>query len=237
MSTYEIASGLTVPLRALFLDAGNTLVFADLARTLAPLAALGLRPTQEQLHAAERAAKKRLDASHAAMPEDHSVDRQFWEIYYTYLLEELGKTDAALCAALGSATRQSANWSRVLPGTREVLQRLKQSYRLGVISNSDGHMADLLHSVGLGDCFESFTDSGVVGYEKPDARIFRAALQSLGVAASESMYIGDVYSVDYLGAKNAGLEAVLLDVAGTYRDSGLPRVESLAELETRLCSR
>ena len=53
-------------------------------------------------------------------------------------------------------------------------------------------------------------------------------------SAAESLYVGDVYSVDYVGARNAGMGAVLLDVAGTYRDRELPRVESLEQLETWL---
>jgi len=47
---------------------------------------------------------------------------------------------------------------------------------------------------------------------------------------AESLYVGDVYSVDYRGAKGAGMDAVLFDVCGAYREKGLPRVESLAEL-------
>ena len=48
---------------------------------------------------------------------------------------------------------------------------------------------------------------------------------------AESLYVGDVYSVDYVGALNAGMDAVLFDVAGAYRGGEFPRVESLAELE------
>lgn len=227
---------MAVPLRVLFFDAGNTLVFADLERTLAPLAGLGLRPAQEQLYAAERAAKKRLDAARAANPEDRSVDQQVWDNYYAHLLEDLGAPDPVLRAALVAATRQSAHWSRVRPGTRAALERLARRFRLGVIANSDGHIAELLHRVGLGDCFASFTDSTLAGFEKPDARIFRAALDSLAARPEESLFVGDIYSVDYMGAQSVGMGAVLMDVAGTYRDTGLPRVESLEELERRLAS-
>jgi FMN phosphatase YigB (HAD superfamily) len=52
--------------------------------------------------------------------------------------------------------------------------------------------------------------------------------------AAESLYVGDVYSVDYVGARQAGMQAVLLDVAGAYRDREFPRVESLAGLESWL---
>ena len=46
--------------------------------------------------------------------------------------------------------------------------------------------------------------------------------------------MGDVYSVDYVGARNAGMEAVLFDVAGAYRHRHEPRVESVEQLETWL---
>jgi FMN phosphatase YigB (HAD superfamily) len=66
--------------------------------------------------------------------------------------------------------------------------------------------------------------------------IFEAALNSLKVAASESLYTGDVYSVDYVGSTNAGMQCVLFDVSGAYRDKGLPRVESIEELESMLAA-
>jgi FMN phosphatase YigB (HAD superfamily) len=56
----------------------------------------------------------------------------------------------------------------------------------------------------------------------------------MNARADESLYVGDVYSVDYLGARNAGMQAVLFDVAGAYRDRDLPRVESLEQLENWL---
>jgi len=46
--------------------------------------------------------------------------------------------------------------------------------------------------------------------------------------------VGDVYSVDYMGATRAGMQAVVFDVAGAYRENGAERVASLEELETML---
>ena len=66
------------------------------------------------------------------------------------------------------------------------------------------------------------------------AEIFQAALATIDARPEESLYVGDVYSVDYVGARNAGMDAVLLDVAGAYRDRDLPRVESLQQLESWL---
>ena len=56
----------------------------------------------------------------------------------------------------------------------------------------------------------------------------------MDAAPEQSLYVGDFYSVDYLGATRAGMQAILFDVSGAYRESGLPRVESLEELENKL---
>ena len=131
-------------------------------------------------------------------------------------------------------TQQSANWDQILPGTRDALERLRQDYALAVISNADGKIDAVLRRCGIADCFESITDSGIVGQEKPHPAIFEAALRAMKADAAESLYVGDVYSVDYVGARNAGMQAVLFDVAGAYREQEFPRVESLAGLQNWL---
>ena len=219
-------------LTTIFFDAGNTLVFANAERTLAPLHGRGVRPQAQQLHAAERQAKAELDRANAGS--GHYTDRQYWDTYYGFLLKSLGIEDTGLHDALVTASRTSGNWDVVRPGTREILLQLARKYRLGVISNSDGGMENLLRNCGLGECFLGYTDSGRVGCEKPHPAIFRAALQQLSAQPESSLYVGDVYSVDYLGATRAGMQAMLFDVSGTYRESGLPRVESLEELRTKL---
>jgi len=219
-------------LTTIFFDAGNTLVFANPERTLAPLHALGVHLKPEQLHAAERQAKTELDRANATPA--RYTDRQYWDTYYSYLLKPLGVGDARLREALVTASRTSGNWDVVRAGTRETLLQLARKYRLGVISNSDGGMEKLLRSCGLGECFLGYTDSGNVGHEKPHPAIFHAALQQLSAQPESSLYVGDVYSVDYVGATRAGMQAMLFDVSGTYRDKGLPRVESLEELSTKL---
>ena len=219
-------------LTAVFFDAGNTLLFPSTELTLAPLQSRRIHPSQEQLYAAERVAKTYLDQ---ALTRGVSVDVQYWDLYYTHLLDELGcDGEGDLKGALVAATRNGINWLQVVPGTREILERLRRRFRLGVISNSDGTIGQALERAGLADCFESVTDSSHVGHEKPDPRIFQAALDSLQVGCEQSIYVGDIYSVDFLGARSAGMSAILMDAAGVYRETGLPRVGSLAELEPML---
>jgi HAD superfamily hydrolase (TIGR01509 family) len=219
------------PVKAIFFDVGNTLLFPDRPRILGPLLQRKLAPSLEMLHAIERKTKKEFDEM---LQHDGKADRSFWYLFYSHLIQELGIDDDRLRDDLVNATRISANWCDIRPGTREILQRMGRRYALAVISNADGKIADVLGRCGIADCFLTITDSGLVGYEKPHPAIFKAALRSVDASAGHSLYVGDVYSVDYLGATGAGMQAILFDVAGAYRESGLPRVESLEDLEERL---
>jgi HAD superfamily hydrolase (TIGR01509 family) len=219
--------------KAIFFDVGNTLLFPNRERILEPLHQRGLVPTDEQLRALERKTKKEFDT---LLEHDGKPDHGFWYLFYSHLFEELAIEDELLRDTLVAATRISANWCDILPGTREILQCLARAHQIGVISNADGKIAEVLAHCGIADCFRTITDSGVVGCEKPHAAIFQAALREMGVPAEDSLYVGDVYSVDYLGATRAGMQAILFDVAGVYRDDDVPRVESLEELKLGLQS-
>ena len=215
--------------RFIFFDVGNTLLFPNRARMLAPLAT-NRHPTIERWQALERRTKQEFDEGMTAGKVDHG----FWWTFHTYLLQELNALDDGVRNILVENTQNSANWDQILPGTREALERIRQHYSIAVISNADGRIDVVLRRCGIVDCFASITDSGIVGHEKPHPAIFEAALRAMKAEPAESLYVGDVYSVDYIGARNVGMEAVLFDVAGAYRDRDLPRVESLAELEVWL---
>ncbi|PYY20290.1 MAG: hypothetical protein DMG60_00860 [Acidobacteria bacterium] len=221
-----------MPIEVVFFDVGNTLLFPDHEKTLSPLWNRGIHPTEAQLFAAERVARQDMDL---IVSQTRKVDQQYWETYYAHLLRTLKVNDISLRLELVSLARTSSNWSRMRPGTIEVLESMKEKFRLAVISNSDGHMAERLATVGLGKYFEHVIDSGNVGYEKPAPQIFQAALAAMGVLADRALYLGDIYSIDYLGAQKVGMSAMLMDVAGVYATRNLPRIESLLDLDQALC--
>jgi HAD superfamily hydrolase (TIGR01509 family) len=195
--------------RFIFFDVGNTLLFPNRARMLAPL------PDDQGVI-------------------DGKVDHGFWWIFHTSLLQERNALDNGVRASLVGNTQNSANWDQILSGTREALDRIRQEYAIAVISNADGKIDAVLRRCGILDCFASITDSGIVGLEKPHPAIFESALREMKAPPAESLYVGDLYSVDYVGATKAGMQAVLFDVAGAYRQREFPRVESLAGLEAWL---
>ena len=217
--------------RFIFFDVGNTLLFPNRARMLAPLPA-EKHPTLPAWQALERRTKQEFDQGLMSGRVDHG----FWWTFHTYLLQQCGSLDDGVRNALIENTQNSANWDQILPGTRDALDRLRRQYSIAVISNADGRIDAVLRRCGICDCFASITDSGNVGHEKPHPAIFAAALREMKADPAESLYVGDVYSVDYVGARNAGMQAVLFDVAGAYLGREFPRVESLNELETWLDS-
>ena len=215
--------------RFIFFDVGNTLLFPNRPRMLAPLPA-NRHPTLAAWQALERRTKQEFDQGMIKGKVDHG----FWWTFHTYLLQELNALDSGVRDALIANTQNSANWDQILPGTRDALARLRRNYAIAVISNADGKIDAVLQRCGIVDCFASITDSGNVGQEKPHPAIFEAALREMKAQPAESLYVGDVYSVDYVGARNAGMQALLFDVAGAYREREFPRVESLADLESWL---
>jgi HAD superfamily hydrolase (TIGR01509 family) len=216
--------------RFIFFDVGNTLLFPNRARILAPLP-VERHPSLTTWQALERRTKQEFDLGMIR----GKVDHNFWWTFHTYLLEQLSAVneplDNGVRDALVENTQKSANWDQIQPGTRDALERLRQQYALAVISNADGRIDAVLRHCGIADCFASITDSGIAGHEKPHPAIFEAALREMKAEAADSLYVGDLYSVDYVGARNAGMQGVLFDVAGAYREREFPRVESLAGLE------
>ena len=223
-------------LKVIFFDVGNTLLFPNRKRIHAPLAERGIVPDSEYLRGLECRTKNRFDGiMTGTITKNGSPDRGFWWMFYSQLLSEIGLKDTdeadAIRDQLVAGIQNSGNWDTIRPGTAEQLHEIGERYRIAVISNADGKITDVLQKCGIANCFRTITDSGLVGYEKPHPEIFRQALKSMNAAPDESLYVGDVYSVDYLGATGAGMQALLMDIPGAYRDKEVPRVESLAELQ------
>src|SRR5262249_28273348 len=128
-------------------------------------------------------------------------------------------------------------WSDVLPGVPDALARLRASgLRIVVISNSDGTAEASLVACGLRALVDAVVDSAVFGVEKPDARIFAHALGLAGIAPSAALHVGDLYAVDVVGARSAGIHPVLLDPYADWPDLGCATAPDLATLATQLTS-
>ncbi len=102
------------------------------------------------------------------------------------------------------------------PCARDALADLKsRGLRLGVITNWDLSARPLLEREGLAPFFEQIVVSSEEGVEKPDPRIFEAALARAGVRAADCIYVGDNYYDDAVGALGVGMAALIVNRFGT----------------------
>jgi len=123
-------------------------------------------------------------------------------------LEHFKVKDARLAKQLEETYMDRCpNRSALNPGVFELLQALRQHYRMHIITNGFLETQTLkLAASGIRPFFDVLLTSEQAGANKPSARIFRHALRSAGAKTSESLMIGDNVVADIAGARNAGID-------------------------------
>lgn len=99
--------------------------------------------------------------------------------------------------------------------------------RLAVLSNSEGRLAELLEEISIADPFAVIVDSGRLGIEKPDRRIFDHTLAALGIENAEPIHIGDSWAADIVGARDAGWRSIWY--GRTVQPTDDPRIASAVD--------
>jgi putative acetyltransferase len=215
-------------IRAILFDAGGTLIHVD-GRRVCAAAEIPCLP--EAFATAESAAINAIRAWILDHPE--STDAERLPLFLDQLLQALGMADPEdrrTAASRIAREHHRANlWSGAAPGAHETLEVLaRRGYRMGVVSNADGRVQKLLEDAGLVTHLEFILDSAHVGVEKPDPRIFLAATFRLGIPPASCAYVGDLYEIDILGARAAGLFPIL--IGGCPAPESVERVANLAAL-------
>jgi HAD superfamily hydrolase (TIGR01549 family) len=187
-------------------DAGQTLVELDLDMLAARLGERDLRVAASALRAASPAAWQRYDEVVAA-----TNAQRAWHELFAALLAGAGVT-AEIAPLVEWLWREQpkrnlfrAPIADMIALARELRER---GVRVGVVSNSEGALAELLAEIGVGDAFEFVADSGRLGIDKPDPRIFAVALDALGGEPHRAVHVGDSWPADIVGALGAGWRAV-----------------------------
>jgi HAD superfamily hydrolase (TIGR01549 family) len=220
-------------IETVFLDAGGVLCHPSWTRVAGTLVRHGAAATAAALAAAEQKATRDIDNASTIGTTD---DRARGWLYFNLVLHHAGieqnpGTDAAL-AELRDYHRTDNLWEHVEPDVIPTLAALRdRGLRLVVVSNANGRLRHLFDRVDLTKWFDHVLDSHEWGVEKPDPKLFKLALEQSRADAATTVHVGDLYHVDVVGARNAGLrEGILLDLAGLYEDVDCPRISSLAAL-------
>ena len=144
-------------------------------------------------------------------------------------------------AALRGVNDCIGAWDRhlALPGDAvPALRALRERHAVALVSNFDHppYVRRLLARLDLARHFDVILISGELRIDKPDPRIFQAALDAVGCAPAEALFVGDSLEADIAGAEAVGCRSVLIDMQGRHPDYSGERITSLSELAPLLAS-
>jgi len=218
--------------QTIFLDAGGVLVCPNWHRAAETLRRHGVAVDASTLAAAEPAVKRQLDVAHTVRS---TTDEQRGFLYFDLILKRAGisptpQSDAAL-AELKAFHDRDNTWDDMPADVLSSLRRMKDAgLRIVVVSNTSSTLRRAFARLGVDPLVDLVIASEEERVEKPDPRLFQIALERSGADPKTTIHCGDLYEIDIVGARAAGLPAVLLDSAGVYRDVDCPRVASMKEL-------
>jgi putative hydrolase of the HAD superfamily len=233
-----------VDLRAVFFDAGETLLYPH--PSFAELFAEVLREHGHRVDPArvqdvvsttsERFNELLQGAAAERWSTSPQRSRALWDTVYRMFLDELGVPGdhERLIDALYTRFTNLASY-RLHPDVLPTLERLRVTdLTLGLISNFEDWLEQLLQELDIQRFFHITVISGVEGVEKPDSKIFELALDRAGVAAERSAYVGDNPQFDVEGARAVGMVPILIDRRGRYEGTDAIRVTSLEDVPAAL---
>lgn len=223
----------------LCLDAGNTIIFLDHPRIARFLAARGVDATADALVRAEGLAKRGLEGAGDSLvrvrwSHDGAPGALGWGVVLgTTIARGAGVPEErvpALLDALWGEHLEKNLYSLVPDGLVPALERARaQGVKVAVVSNSEGMLARLFEELALTGAVDTIVDSGLLGIEKPDPRIFAAALDAFSARPDRALHLGDTFATDVAGARAAGIRTALIDPYGHYEGlhPDVPRVDGV----------
>jgi putative hydrolase of the HAD superfamily len=220
------------PLDCVLFDAGDTLLApapSFQGRFVAVAAAHGLPLEEAAVDAAIADAVRA--ATWPSDWTDPATQRAFWVGFYQQVLAHLGHEGGELAEALFAAFSDPAGY-RLFADVRPALEELAgRGVKLGVVSNFEPWLEEVLALEGVDHLFAAVAVSGVLGVAKPDPEIFKAALTEAGADPAATVHVGDQPVNDVAAARAVGITPVLIDRFDRHPDpDGVHRVESLEEL-------
>jgi HAD superfamily hydrolase (TIGR01509 family) len=230
-------------LEAVLFDAGGTLVRLDFEWMSETLRELGLAIDAAALRRAEVEGRKRYDQSWGGADAGPAPLGRRGDVraYFGGTLEQAGvppQRVPEIVARFLEREKSAGLWVRPAEGAREALEAVgAMGLRRAVVSNSDGRAEWHLRHTGVHEGIEFVVDSGIVGIEKPQPRVFHIALERLGVEPRRALYVGDIRSVDEVGARAAGMHFVLIDPSGSYGAPEGPAIREIRELPDWIAAR
>jgi len=228
------------PLRAIFLDIGDTVMRPNPSWEhvyAMAFAEYGIEISIEDLQVALRQAYRHggWGFDDGFEPTEETSFRRTVEIDQAAIVQlGIGPMPDAFFRRLRELFMVTSHW-HVFPDVLPTMVALKErGLVVGAVSNWVWNLPELLHSLDLVGQFDFITASARVGFEKPHPRIFEEALAKAHVRPWEAIHVGDHLDADVHGAERLGIGAILMDRYGRHGGDELPPglqvIHSLDEL-------
>lgn len=159
--------------------------------------------------------------------------RRFWAEYESMLLRGAGvEVSPQVALEVFSAIRRRGSDFALFDDVLPALGDLKgRGLVLGLLSNLRRDLEAPISRLGLSPYLDFALSSAEVGFEKPHSALFLEALRRAGVEPAQALHVGDQYHSDVVGARGAGIRALLLGRDGFLEDiPDCPRIRSLMEV-------
>jgi putative hydrolase of the HAD superfamily len=241
--------------QAVVLDIGGVFTVPDHRKIADALAAAGIAAPGASQAAVHRAHFVGIRAFERPSHTTERMQLGDWLTYFQFIAQAVGVPDHQLVDACDvleellhsnseKRRHQPSPWSGVIEENVAALRRLHEAgIPLAVVSNNDGTAEDQLRNCGIAQLGDgplvpmvAIVDSELVGAAKPDPRIFTPALDALGVAPEQALYIGDTPHADVRGARNAGMPVIQLDPFDLYTAWDHHRVRTLHDVADLLAA-
>ncbi len=166
----------------------------------------------------------------------------YYELMARYFGIQFDKSYEELCRRYHFVAERIST----MPGAQHVLAELKRAgFRLGLVTNTSlphSIIVEEFQQLALYDYFDTVVCSSEIVFRKPDAAMFEVALRSLKITPSETLFVGDDYHADVIGAHKVGMKTVWLnpnrnpvpgEVKPDYDIAGLEEILELAEIKIK----
>jgi putative hydrolase of the HAD superfamily len=226
-------------IKTVFFDVGNTLLTPALSEARVLVEAAASLGATVDLELVEQNIPRMYEHYEQLYEADNSIwadeDRAvgIWLDIYEYLCQLVGlsKLGPKIAQASYETFLKPESWALfddVLP----TLDALKSRHvAIGLISNWDSSLADIIKGMGIDTYFDVVISSAVVGLHKPQPEIFELALREAGVSHFDALHVGDHLTADVAGAARVGITPVLIDRDNRHAaGEGHLRVQNLEDL-------
>ena len=228
-------------IKAVLFDMGNTLIKYDVKVFEEPfhriLHSLGIPKSLDEIKKAFLSAENEAKDLNLLSLFGKMKCEEYWNRWNSLVLKHLG---VAKHRELGRIVQ--SKWFDFLnctlhPEVEEVLSELKRrKLKIGVISTAyEEEINNILEKVGLGSSvFNIKVGVDTTRNRKPNPVVFKYAIDKLGVKPEETVFVGDNVEVDYKGAENVGMHALLIDRTEKHKQGDLKTIRNLKEILSQI---